>query len=70
MPSFFLFSFVSCLYFVCKVCQGTSSRGFGGVQLHIYKKIVGYASTWRRNPVHQDEINDIENLGIWLPHLM
>ena len=29
MPSFFLFSFVSCLHFVCKVRQGTSPRSFG-----------------------------------------
>ena len=26
MPSFFLFSFVSCLHFVCKVRQGTASH--------------------------------------------
>ena len=36
-PSFFFFSFVSCLHFVCKVCQETSPRGFGGVKLHIYR---------------------------------
>ena len=33
MPSFFLFSFVSCLHFVCKVRQGMSPRSSGGVQL-------------------------------------
>ena len=31
MPSFFLFSFVNCLHFDCKVCQGTSTRGCGDV---------------------------------------
>ena len=36
MPSFFLFSIVSCLHFVCKVCQGTSPRSFEGVQLHVF----------------------------------
>ena len=36
MPSFFIFSFVSCLHFVYKVRKGTSSRSFEGVQLHIY----------------------------------
>ena len=40
MPSFFLFSFVSCLHFVCKVRQETSSRSFGGVQLHIYRNCI------------------------------